>query len=1268
MSRFDIHNHTFYSNLRLLDATCRPKALVDRAIELGLAGIAITDHESLSAHIELNKLQEEYKEKYPDFKIVLGNEIYLTDTRDSGQKYYHFILLALDDIGHKMLRELSSNAWINSYFDKGMERVPTLKSEVEQCLLKYGKNHLHASTACIGGELPSTMLKMMEAEKIENTEGVKEHHQHIVDFILWCQEVFGKENFTLEVAPSTYPEQIAVNKRMASIAKAFDLNICVGSDSHYLTKEDRYVHAAFLNSKDGERETDDFYGFTYLQTDDEIKEHLKDTGLDVDKLFENSLKILDKCKYYSLRHNQRIPEVEVYDYPKQKKDLPQPTLNKLYESDNIQERYWVNYCMDKLKEKNLYNDEYINRLEYEADIMKDIGEKLDTCVFSYPIFLKHYLGIAWDVGSPVGVARGSGGAGLNHYLMDITQIDPIINDLPYWRFLNKARVELPDIDFDLAPSKRPLFFEEIRKDRGPLGLVQVCTFSTVTTKAAIKIACRGYRSKDYPSGIDLEEAEYLSSLVPVERGFVYPIKDILYGNKEKDRKPIRSFINTVEQYEGLKEILLGIEGLVVARSIHASGIVFFGEDPYERSCFMKAKDGSIITQWSLHDQEAAGETKYDALLVEELDIFAQCIKMLQEHNKIEPELTLRQAYNKYIHPDVLPLDDDKLWDAIDKTDILALFQLNTEVGGNIVRQLLPRNLSELTACNALMRLMGEGTERPADKYARFKKDISLWYKEMNNCGLTEEEQKALEKYCLSEYGVPSSQESMMEIVMDKDICGFSLGESNSLRKIVAKKQMDKISLAKEKIINTAKSPQLGNYIWELIKLQMGYSFSKIHGFAYSLIACQAAYLATYFPRVYWNTAYLRVTSGLEEDAATSYEKVAKAVGDMKNAGIEVKLIDINKSQYMFEPDEQNNAILYGLKALNGAGGDIIQEIVSNRPYNSFQDFQEKVSVNKTVIISLIKGGAFDCFKPRIEQMEEYLRQVSEPKKRLTMQNFNGLVERNLLPSQFDFQKRLFVFNKALKANKKYKDYFIIDYNYYNFFEEFFDIDDLVPVNDTLGIKQTLWKKRYDAAMLPAKNYIKENQEELLNKFNDTLFKEQWDKYATGNLSSWEMDSLGFYYHEHELINVNQDIYNIVSYNKLPDNPVVERTFRRNGRNIPIFKTYRIMGTVVGKNNTKSTVNLLTTDSGVVTVKMNREHFAEFNRRISSPDEKGINRVREKGWFQKGTLLVFNGFRRSGMFVAKTYKKNNSHRLYKITKVKDNGTLEMSYLRWGESDE
>lgn len=447
--RFEAHSHTMYSNLRLLDCINQPRDLINRAIEIGLTGIAITDHESLSCHIELDKIQEELKEKNIDFKIARGDEIYLTDTRDKGQKYWHFILIAKDAIGHKMLRELSSIAWINSYFDRGIERVPTLKSDLKKIIDKYGKGHLVASSACLGSEIDGLILQMDEAEKNNDIQLRKECHKKIVQFIKWCDSLFG-DDFYLEVQPAQSEEQIIVNKKMGQIAKAMGRKIIVTTDAHYLSPKEREFHKAFLNSKEGEREVDAFYYYAYLQTTEEVIENLKGSGLDYYELEKNTNEIRDKIQDYTLQRKQHVPQVEVPDYPKEEKNSHYydpnryPTLDYLRHSDNPQERYWINYCQESLDKKGLNNETYLSRLEEEADTKKVIGEKLDTCMFAYPIFLQHYINLFWECGSVVGAGRGSAGAGLNHYLLGITQTNPLKTNAPWFRYMNKDRVEIGD--------------------------------------------------------------------------------------------------------------------------------------------------------------------------------------------------------------------------------------------------------------------------------------------------------------------------------------------------------------------------------------------------------------------------------------------------------------------------------------------------------------------------------------------------------------------------------------------------------------------------------------------------------------------------------------------------------------------------------------------------------------------------------------------------------------------------------------------------------
>ena len=665
------------------------------------------------------------------------------------------------------------------------------------------------------------------------------------------------------------------------------------------------------------------------------------------------------------------------------------------------------------------------------------------------------------------------------------------------------------------------------------------------------------------------------------------------------------------------------------------------------------------------------------------DKIVETIRLLQKYNKIDSILTLREVYDKYLHPEVLPLDDETIWKALQENSVLNIFQFDSDVGSQAAKKIKPTNIMEMADANGLMRLMTaeKGAETPMEKYIRYKNNLSLWYQEMDQAGLTKEEQTAVEPYFKQSYGVPPSQEQLMRMLMDDKICGFSLKEANAARKIVGKKQMAKIPELHQQILDKATSSALGKYIWECgVGPQIGYSFSIIHALAYSFIGAQTIYIATHWNPIYWNTACLIVNSasleneedddddGNTKDKSTDYSKLAKAIGDITSRGIKVSLIDINKSGFSFEPDEPNNEILFGLKGVNKIGGPVIDQIISGRPYTGIIDFMNRCPLNKTQMVSLIKSGAFDKIdnkwaseickeNPRYAIMAYYVSLVCDPKKRLTLQNFNGLLKSGLVPGELNKQKQVFVFNKFLKDNKKVGKYYVFDEGSLNFYSQYYDLNELDVINGITCILQTKWDKIYQKEMDEARNWLKENQNEVLNQYNNLLFNETWNKYATGNISAWEMESLCFYYHEHELANIDKHKYGIVNFSTLSYEPEVDYFFKRAGRDIPIFKLYKIAGTIISKNNTKASVAILTTD-GVVNVKFTKEYYAMYNRQISEVQADGSKKVLEKGWFSRGTKIMVTGYRREDTFVAKTYKATSTHQLYRIMNVEGrNITLE-----------
>lgn len=447
-------------------------------------------------------------------------------------------------------------------------------------------------------------------------------------------------------------------------------------------------------------------------------------------------------------------------------------------------------------------------------------------------------------------------------------------------------------------------------------------------------------------------------------------------------------------------------------------------------------------------------------------------------------------------------------------------------------------------------------------------------------------------------------------------------------------------------------------------------------------------LAYHYPIIFWNCACLINDSGnsikeesdeeedFDEEIETSekekaqntdYEKLARGIGKMKDAGINIKLVDINKSGFTFSPDVNNNVIWCGLKSLLNINDEFAQTIINNRPYTSPKDFYERIKPNKQAMISLIKGGAFDEMTDRVDLMIWYIWKTCDKKSRITLQNMNGLIKYGLLPEDTSEQimaRRVYEFNRYLKAICKFNNTcYKLDERAINFLTELKCESLIKNENNDAYLNVAQWDKEiYQRQMDIFRQWIAANKDVILTKLNTIIFKEDWNKYASKSLSAWEMESLCFYYHEHELTHVNKEKYGLVDFQKLPKEPIVERTFSKGGRTIPIYKLNRICGTCIAKNKNKAKVTLLTT-SGVVEVKFRKDYFNLFDKQISEAQSDGTKKVMEKSWFNRGSMIVVQGIRQGDSFITKKYASSPGHQLYKIEEVLDNGDLILTNDRY-----
>ncbi len=1347
------HNHSEDSNFRLKDCIIRAEDIVNRAVELGYKGVSITEHESVSSHIrimqrfqELKRLQikyEEMKDQYDekaisedkdiqknlkylevmdcDFRLGLGNEIYLindmADVKENYEsgvtKFWHFILIAKNAKGYEQIKKISSeSAWKNWYRQGKMERVPTVKSELEE-IIGDEKGNIIATTACLGGELPNYVLSFFR-------DGNFTAKRKIHEFISWGINVFGKENFFLELQPTleipkeslreTHP-QIIVNQKLIMLSKAYEIDYSFATDSHYLKKEHRPVHEAYLKADEdnvSNRELGDFYATTYMMDVQELHDLLSShlTEEEIATGFANTMKMHHMIETYDLRHSvivpsdKTIPDVELKHlfkefYPKYK------YIKKFAESGDKQEKYLMYMIEQSIVTRKLqYREAVVARLDVELGEVWNISEKIGMRLATYYVLVHRIINeIMWKV-SYVGVARGSVTGFLMAYAIGITQMNPMKYGLPHWRHLSAERPELPDIDVDSESAKRQEIFSLMKQYFGIDNVLNTLTLRTEGTKSCTLTACKGW-------GLDNDTAQAIADMIPFERGSNWTLKDCFEGNIEKNRPPVTEFKNAVEKYEGLKEVMLMIEGLVCGRSIHASAVYIFDNGYLDHNSKMKAPNGTDITAYNMHDSDWCGALKFDCLTILGLDKEHKAVDLLVEKGVLEDQGSIKATYDKYIHPDVLDYDTTEMWDMVGNNEIMDAFQFDTPMGSQAAKKVKPHTLPELATANSLMRLMPEqGEESPIDTYIKYKADINLWYREMRDYGLTEEEIKTLEPHLLLVYGVAETQEVVMKLSMDENIANFTVAEANMIRKSIAKKKAD--VLEKARLLFFKKGEEIGTskkmleYVWYVqFKKSFGYSFSQNHTFPYSAICLQEMNLAYHYNKIFWNTACLTINAGADENnennKSTNYGKIAKAISEIQNRGQKIELPNINKAKFGFEPDVEEDEIVFGLMGICGVGEDIVRAIIKNQPYESLDDFLEKMNAYKNedkdnkfgdkAVITLIKAGCFDRLenKHRVEIMKGYIKKISNPLSNLQMDSIQILHDIGMLTEkQEKYEYRLYKFRKyiflnqflAEKRGKSPNTYFYrLDRQFSEpFFFDHFETnmqenkDYEYDEEGFILVKRGSIDREYDKLMADFKSRVLSNKE-FLEVVNKNRFESTWTEKAEGTISKWEMDSLSFYYHEHELAHVNKQEYMISDFGLLPEVPKVSEYYVWRGKERPRFKLTRICGTVLDKDKNKHSITLLT-PNGVVTVKFYKGQFGFYDKQISEMDDESNKKtVLERSWFGRGNKLLVTGYRRNDQFVPKKYMDSAyRHTLQLITEIDEQGNLKLQSERIGVEDE
>lgn len=715
---------------------------------------------------------------------------------------------------------------MRSYMSQKLRRRPTYYRDLKE-IVQPNKGHLIASSACLGSQLDKFLLQYMDTNDIDYYETAKD----------WCQyieDIFGKGNFYLELQPSNSEEQIFVNKQLIKISSELNIQYIITTDSHYLRPEDAFVHESFLNAQEGEREVRSFYATTYMMSDEEIRSFFPYlTEEQIESAYQSIREIENKCEDFSILKPLEIPQLPWRQFNvRDSKEIDNfielmPNLQKFVYSSYYPDRQLVLALIDGIYEhKDVQNKKAYDALNECLSMIWESSEVNKARWSTYFLNLQKIIDECWNAGTLVMPARGSDGGFLLCYVLDIIQINCLREKTPSypWRFINPARVSVLDIDVDISGIKRAQVLEHLRNFYGENRVSNVATFKVEKSKSAILTACRGL-------GVDVDDAQYISSLITVERGAAYTLSQMYYGDEENDIKPNVTFIEEINKFPNLWGIASKIEGLICGVGIHAGGIVFKDKDFTESSALMRAPDGTIITQFELHDLEDVSEIKMDLLSVEGADKIQTCLELLIKDGYVKEYPTLRETYNHVLNVYSLERYDEKMWDMVNNHEIISLFQMEQQSGIRGIALTHPRNVDDLATLNSVIRLMAseKGAESPLDKYARFRKYPYMWDKEMEQYGLTKEQKELLHKELDISNGLSITQEQFMKLVQLPECGGWDLQFADKLRKSIAKKNPKDYEALTEQFFKGIREKgcdeNFCSYVWnQQIALSRGYGF------------------------------------------------------------------------------------------------------------------------------------------------------------------------------------------------------------------------------------------------------------------------------------------------------------------------------------------------------------------------------------------------------------------------------------------------------------
>ncbi|HRS86459.1 MAG TPA: DNA polymerase III subunit alpha [Syntrophales bacterium] len=875
-----LHLHTQYS---LLDGMIRLQDLFKKAKQYRMPALAVTDHGNIYGAVDF--YQQALK---AGIKPIIGCELYVAPGKRTerngaaiGEAARHLVVLARNQEGYRNLMRLTTVGFLEGFY---------YRPRVDREILGQCAGGLIGMSACLHGEIPDLILK-----------GEKEA---ALACALSYREIFGADNFFLEIMENDLPEQKTVNEALIEISRRTGIPLVATNDCHYLGPGDAEAHEILLCIQTGKTVNDgDRMRFTtdqfYLRSPQEMEERFSYCP----EALRNTVHIAERCNLTMEFGHYYLPHFRLENGK---------TLDEELETKAREGLARLLPAIEAARGPKV-RERYEKRLEEELRIIKEMG-------FSgYFLIVADFVNYAKGRGIPVGPGRGSAAGSIVAYATGITNIDPIRYGLFFERFLNPDRVSMPDIDIDFCQEGREEVIRYVTDKYGTDRVAQIITFGKMQARAVIRDVGRAM-------GLPYNEVDAIAKLVPNKL-------DIKIDEALEAEPRLREEAAKNEKIAKLIGYSRALEGLNRHSSTHAAGVVISDVPLVERVPLCKSPKGDVVTQFSMNDLQTVGLTKFDFLGLKTLTVINKTLRFLREERGINIDM------------DTLPLDDKKTYELLQRGETDGVFQLESSGMKDILVGMKPDCIGDLIALIALYR-PGPMKMVP-DFIARKAGKTPIHY-----------EIPELEEILKETYGVILYQEQVMQIA---GLVGdYSMAEADTLRKVMSKKKTEEMEREKPKFLAGARKKRVPEAtalkIWEQMETFAEYGFNKSHSTAYAMISYQTAYLKAHYP-----VEFMAALLTSEKD---NRDKFIRHISSCRDMGIKVLPPDINLSQSDFSVS--GGAIRFGLAAVKNVGEGAVEQIIAVRreggPFKSFEDFCRRVDlrkVNKRVLESLIKCGAFD---------------------------------------------------------------------------------------------------------------------------------------------------------------------------------------------------------------------------------------------------------------------------------------------------------------------